>query len=100
MFIIDTSGEDVPSPQIPDHISADLERMADWLISNGRDEFMTVYGRVRGSVLLRSLQMLKEHQRSVSGGSVQGIHTSTSSPMLVRIFLLCDVHLKNMIAYF
>lgn len=79
----DTSGEDVPSPQIPDNITSDLERMADWLISNHRDEFMTVYGRVRGSVLLRSLQMLKEHQRSASGGSVQGIHTSTSSPMLV-----------------
>lgn len=33
--------------------------------------------------MLRSLNMLKERQRSVSGGSVQGIHTSTSSPMLV-----------------
>lgn len=57
--------------------------MAAWLITNNRGEFMTVYGKVRGSVLLRSLNLLKEHQRSVSGGSVQGIHTSTSSPMLV-----------------
>lgn len=56
---------------------------------------MTVYGKVRGSILIRSVQMLKEHQRSVSGGSVQGFQMGTNSPMLVSFpltFVLITVN--------
>lgn len=65
--------------QIPDEAKAQLIQIAKWLLDHGRDEFLTVYGKVRGGVLQRSLSMLRNHQKSISGGSVQG---TTSSPML------------------
>lgn len=43
---------------------------------------MNVYARVRATMLLKSLQQLKEQQRSSSGGSIQGV-PAASSPMLV-----------------
>ncbi|XP_074032013.1 exocyst complex component 7 isoform X2 [Leptinotarsa decemlineata] len=65
--------------QIPDEPKSHLVQIASWLLDHGRDEYLTVYGKVRGSVLQRSLTMLRNHQKSVSGGSVHG---TTSSPML------------------
>nr|XP_023016939.1 exocyst complex component 7 [Leptinotarsa decemlineata] len=65
--------------QIPDEPKSHLVQLASWLLDHGRDEYLTVYGKVRGSVLQRSLTMLRNHQKSVSGGSVHG---TTSSPML------------------
>ncbi|KAK4874727.1 hypothetical protein RN001_014087 [Aquatica leii] len=77
----DTSNEDVPLPpsQIPEATKTTLICIAKWLLDNGRDEYLTVYGKIRGGVLQRSLTLLRNHQRSVSGGSVQGI---AGSPML------------------
>ncbi|XP_017778193.1 PREDICTED: exocyst complex component 7 isoform X2 [Nicrophorus vespilloides] len=76
----DTSNEDVPSapPQIPDLHMQDLIKIANWLWENQRDEFLTVYGKVRGSVLQKSMTLLRNHQRSVSGGSNHG---GMGSPM-------------------
>ncbi|KAB0800034.1 hypothetical protein PPYR_07914 [Photinus pyralis] len=77
----DTSNEDVPlSPvQIPESTKVVLIKIANWLLDHDRDEYLTVYGKIRGGVLQRSLTLLRNHQRSVSGGSVQGI---AGSPML------------------
>jgi len=49
---------------------------------HNRDEYMNVYARVRATMLLKSLQQLKEQQRSSSGGSIQGV-PATNSPMVV-----------------
>ncbi|CAG9858150.1 unnamed protein product [Phyllotreta striolata] len=65
--------------QIPDEAKSNLIQIANWLLDNGRDEYLTVYGKVRGSVVQRSLTMLRNHQKSVSGGSVHG---TTSSPLM------------------
>ncbi|KAJ8946861.1 hypothetical protein NQ318_006771 [Aromia moschata] len=65
--------------QIPDDAKTQLIKIASWLLDNGRDEYLTVYGKVRGGVLQKSLTLLRNHQKSVSGGSVHG---TTSSPML------------------
>lgn len=73
-----------PPPQIPEYSRVLLSKIANWLLDNGRDEYLTVYGKIRGGVLQRSLNMLKNHQKSVSGGSVHG---TTSSPMLVLILV-------------
>lgn len=79
----ETTDDDIIQSQMPNYVKADLEQIASWLIRNNRDEFMTVYGKIRGSLLNRSMQMLKEHQRSISGGSTQGFQIShSSSPML------------------
>ncbi|XP_049801364.1 exocyst complex component 7 isoform X1 [Schistocerca nitens] len=79
----DTPVEEVPSApvQLPEDVAAELVRMADWLILHNRDEYMNVYARVRATVLLKSLQQLKEHQKSASGGSIQGV-AAANSPMV------------------
>lgn len=79
----DTSNEDIPNfqPHIPDSAKQTLTKIANWLLDHDRDEYLTVYGKVRGSVLQNSLSSLRKHQRSVSGGSNHGIN---GSPMLVK----------------
>ncbi|KAK7861732.1 hypothetical protein R5R35_008704 [Gryllus longicercus] len=66
---------------LPDYVCSELQRIAEWLIINNRDEYINVYATLRGNVLHKSLQNLKEHQRSSSGGSVQGINAA-NSPMV------------------
>ncbi|XP_075224863.1 exocyst complex component 7 isoform X2 [Lycorma delicatula] len=62
--------------QFPESVGGQLTAMADWLIAQSRDEFMNVYARIRATVMLKSLQLLKEQQRTGSGGSVQGMASS------------------------
>lgn len=71
-----------PPEQLPETAKAELVKMAAWLLDNGRDEYLTVYGKIRGGVLQRSLNSLRNHQRSVSGGSTHG-GAAIGSPMLV-----------------
>ncbi|KAK9704145.1 hypothetical protein QE152_g28470 [Popillia japonica] len=77
----DALNEDLPTVPIviPPPIRAELITMANWLYNNGRDEYLTVYGKVRGHSMMKSLTSLKTYQRSVSGGSVHG---TAGSPML------------------
>lgn len=62
--------------QFPEAVGSQLTVMAEWLVTQGRDEFMNVYAKVRATVLLKSLHQLREQQRSGSGGSVTGIAAS------------------------
>jgi hypothetical protein len=71
-----------PLNHFPEAVSSELIRIADWLIMHNRDEYMNVYARVRATILLKSLQQLKEQQRSSSGGSIQGVPVA-NSPMVV-----------------
>ncbi|KAL3274667.1 hypothetical protein HHI36_016047 [Cryptolaemus montrouzieri] len=68
----------IPPPQIPDNIKAKLIQMSNWLLDHQKYDHLTVYGSIRGYVLQRSLTMLRNHQKSVSGGSAHGV---SSSPM-------------------
>jgi exocyst complex protein 7 len=70
----------------PEAVSSELICIADWLIMHNRDEYMNVYARVRATILLKSLQQLKEQQRSSSGGSVQGLPVA-NSPMVVSFIV-------------
>ncbi|KAL1497450.1 hypothetical protein ABEB36_008422 [Hypothenemus hampei] len=69
--------------QIPPEAKNQLIKIATWLLNHNRDEFLTVYGKTRGNILQRTLTMLRNHQKSVSGGSVHG---TTSSPLLKSKF--------------
>jgi exocyst complex protein 7 len=84
----DTPVEESPASlnHFPEAVSSELICIADWLIMHNRDEYMNVYARVRATVLLKSLQQLKEQQRSSSGGSIQGI-PAANSPMVVSFSL-------------
>lgn len=63
----------------PDNVANDMTRIAQWLICESRDEFMNVYARIRASIIMKSVTMLRDHHRAGSGSSVQGI---TSSPTI------------------
>ncbi|CAB3371705.1 Hypothetical predicted protein [Cloeon dipterum] len=70
----DASLEDMAPPslnQLPDEVTTELIRIADWLFVNNKDEFMFVYAQIRAKILFKSLHTLKEQQRSSSGGSLQ-----------------------------
>ncbi|XP_018903905.1 exocyst complex component 7 [Bemisia tabaci] len=54
-------------------VLSDLTRMADWLIAETRDEFMNIYARIRANILMKSLTLLKDHQKSGSGSSMQNV---------------------------
>lgn len=71
--ILDGSLDEMPPAslnQMPDEVLTELIRISEWLFTNNKDEFMTVYARIRATILMKSLQQLKEQQRSSSGGSL------------------------------
>jgi exocyst complex protein 7 len=82
-LVEDTPVDETPASlnHFPEAVSNELICIADWLIMHNRDEYMNVYARVRATMLLKSLQQLKEQQRSSSGGSIQGV-PATNSPMV------------------
>lgn len=69
----------------PANANNTMIQIAEWLMNNGRDEYMNVYATVRGANLLQSIKHLRDHQKSASGGSFQNIPT-LSSPMVKQKF--------------
>ncbi len=51
-----------------EEVQTGLIAVAEWLNLNDRDEFMNVYASVRGQVMRKSLDQLRDYQRSASGG--------------------------------
>lgn len=87
----DTSGEDAPQSlcQLPESVMSDLCKIAKWLEERGHCRHTKIYASVRSGIVLKSLQLLKEHQRSASGGS-----THAGSPMPVnRIHIYVKIHI-------
>ena len=76
----DTSSEDAPQSlcQLPESIISDLVKIVNWLEERGLRRYVDIYTSVRSANVLRSLQLMKEHHRSASGGS-----TYAGSPMMV-----------------
>lgn len=70
-------------------VSSDLIRLADWLISQSRDEYMNVYARVRANTLTKSMTTLKEYQKTGSAGSTNmAIGQTMGSPSVVCFKLI------------
>ena len=72
----------------PEEVQTDLIQIAEWLNLNDHDEFMNIYANVRSQVTKKSLDQLREHQRSGSGarkvgagGTSPGSSRKFSSPM-------------------
>lgn len=51
----------------PEDVQTGLIAIAEWLNLNDKDEFMNVYAAVRGQVMKKSLDGLRDHARSSSG---------------------------------
>ena len=56
----------------PEDVQTNLIAIAEWLNLNDREEFMNIYASVRGSVLKKSLERLRDHQKSASGSNYPG----------------------------
>ena len=66
----DSSNEDCSSiKQLAPSTREELNIISNWLDNHLRREYMTIYGDERSDVVFRSLQMLKDHQRSGSWGN-------------------------------
>uniref|UniRef100_A0A1Q3FD21 Exocyst complex component 7 n=1 Tax=Culex tarsalis TaxID=7177 RepID=A0A1Q3FD21_CULTA len=66
----DSSNEDCPSiKQLPTSTREELNVIAQWLDNNLRREYVQIYGDERSEVIMRSLQNLKDHQKSGSWGN-------------------------------
>ncbi|XP_058461983.1 exocyst complex component 7 [Malaya genurostris] len=66
----DSSNEDCPSiKQLPTTTREELNVIAQWLDNNLRREYVQIYGDERSEVIMRSLQNLKDHQKSGSWGN-------------------------------
>ncbi|CAG2110908.1 unnamed protein product [Medioppia subpectinata] len=71
--------------QLPEKAKDELRQLAEWLCINRNDDFITVYANLRSEVLLKSLQGLRDHQKSCSGGTqVSGQTLGHSSPAMGR----------------
>jgi len=62
----------------PEDVQTNLIAIAEWLNLNDREEFMNVYASVRGSVLKKSLDRLRDHQKSSSGSNFTGGFTGSA----------------------
>lgn len=66
----DSSNEDCSSiKQLSPNTREELNIISNWLDYNLRREYMTIFADERSDVVFRSLQMLKDHQRSGSWGN-------------------------------
>lgn len=66
----DTSNDDCPSiKQLPTSAREELQLICNWLDQNVRREYVNIYATERADVVFRSLNMLKDHQRSGSWGA-------------------------------
>lgn len=72
----DSSNEDCPSiKQLPPVAREELGTIAQWLDNNLRREYIQIYGDERSDVVFKSIQLLKDHQKSGSLGSEQSTKT-------------------------
>ena len=55
--------------QLPPKTREELNIIVTWLDQNLRREYMALYSEERSDVVFRSLQLLKEHQKSGSWGN-------------------------------
>lgn len=85
-LVTDDSSSVSSFSHFPEAVSSDLIRLADWLISQSRDEYMNIYARVRANTLTKSMTTLKEYQKTGSAGSTSmAIGQTMGSPSVVGL---------------
>ncbi|XP_076343412.1 exocyst complex component 7-like isoform X1 [Tachypleus tridentatus] len=66
--------------QLPEKTVRDLTKIAEWLRKNRNEDFANIYATIRSSILQKSLQGLRDHQKACSGNSIS--LTVQNSPLL------------------
>ncbi|KAG1684836.1 Exocyst complex component 7 [Nymphon striatum] len=65
-----------------DDVIQDLIKISNWLLNNNKDDFLNVYTAIRANVVNKTLQNLKDHQKTHSGSSFNLV--PVSSPSMVK----------------
>ncbi|XP_060071715.1 exocyst complex component 7-like [Ylistrum balloti] len=72
---------------LPEKIITELGQIARWLVTNGpTTDFLKDYTTMRSSMMIKSLQCLKEHMKSSSGSSVNALFPGQHSPAATSKF--------------
>lgn len=74
-----TDSDKMVLEQLPEKAKNELRLMSEWLCENKKDDFIVIYATIRSEVLLKSLQGLRDHQRSASG--ILSMGATGHSPM-------------------
>ena len=78
---IPSSDPDIPLEHFPEKIVEDLGQIANWLEKKGNTvDFIKDYLNMRGAIMLKSLQVLREHLKSASGTSIQHVGQHSPAP--------------------
>ena len=73
-----TSSDDFTSmTQFPEDVQTNLIQIAEWLVSNDREEYMNIYANIRAHMMKKSLELMRDQQKTASMGS-QGRGVSPS----------------------
>ncbi|XP_030840081.1 exocyst complex component 7 isoform X2 [Strongylocentrotus purpuratus] len=73
--------EDASLKQLPDDVIEELSEIAKWLLDKGHStEFIEIYHSTRSATLRKSMEGLKDHLNSKSGGTGPG---GSYSPMVI-----------------
>ena len=55
--------------QFPEDVQTNLIQIAEWLVSNDREEYMNIYANIRAHMMKKSLETMRDHQKTASLGS-------------------------------
>ena len=65
-----TSSDDFASiTQFPEDVQTNMTQIAEWLVANDREEYMNIYANIRAHMMKKSLEQMREHQKTASMGS-------------------------------
>jgi len=53
----------------PEDVQSNMIQIAEWLCLNDREEYMNVYANIRAHMMKKSLEQLRDHQKTASMGS-------------------------------
>merc|ERR1712142_52000 len=53
----------------PEEVQSNLILIAEWLCLNDREEYMNIYANIRAHMMKKSLEQLRDHQKTASMGS-------------------------------
>lgn len=73
--------DDIQLEHLPEKILTELSLISTWLFNNTKNtEYMKDYTRSRSSMLIRSLQGLKDHMKTSTGNSAISLFSMANSP--------------------
>ena len=74
------SGDFASLTQFPEDVQTKLLQIAEWLCANDREDFMNVNANIRAHMIKKSLEQMRDHQKSASMGRGMSPARTIASP--------------------